>query len=98
MGGVTVLRGRGHVVGVDVVAWGDGLRGKADELAVLEDAVAGGKGDERDLVAGGDFGGGSDGAECGVRCEGLAGDGDVVAGVELDELGGDAHSTRVAIT
>jgi hypothetical protein len=33
-----------------------------------------------------------------VRGDGLAGDGDIVAGVELYELGGNAHSTRVAIT
>lgn len=95
MRGVAVLRGGDHVVGVDVVAGGDGLRGEANELSEFEYAVAGSEGDERDLVAGGNVRGSGEQVERGVRCDRLAGDGDVVSGVELDELGGDAHSTRV---
>ena len=89
------MRGGDHVVGVNVVSGGDGLRGEADELAELEHAVAGSEGDERDFVSGRDVRTCGEVAECGVRGDGLAGDGDVVAGVEMDELGRNSHSTRV---
>jgi len=96
--GMSAFSGRDHVVGVDVLAGSDGLRGDSDELAEFENAIAGSEGDECDLVAGGNFGCGGEGVvERGVRGDGLACDGDIVAGMEMDELGGNAHSTRVAI-
>lgn len=41
LGGVRLGAGRGQVVGMDVVAGGDGLRRQADGLAVLDDSLAG---------------------------------------------------------
>jgi hypothetical protein len=76
------------VVGVDVVAGRDRLRGEADDLPVATDGVALGDGADRDLVAGRDHLADGDlaipGLEAGPRQERHLGDDDVVPFVELD--------------
>ena len=87
--GVVALKVSGdEVVGVDELAEGDGLGGKADDLVELADGFAGGDGAYGELVAGGDVGERSEtqaveGLACGYWLEG---DHDVVRASEFEGL------------
>ena len=77
-----------EVVGVNQLAYGDGLGGKADDLIEFTDGFAGGDGMDGEFVAGGDV------AERdhvhavqGLACsEGLEGDHDVVRASEFESM------------
>ncbi len=76
------------VVRVDVIAGFDGAAGAADELAIADEIFALRDGLDRDLVTGGNRRAGADALSAdiqrGADAQRDAGDGDVVARMELD--------------